>query len=79
MKTSKKDSNTAVSEFCDYDSSISSVLDKLNFIDKLEQINKIIIKPNLLEIAPPPCTTDVKCIEAIIKYIFRYKSDLKMF
>jgi len=70
--------NTAVSEFCDYDSSISSVLDELNFFDKLEQINKIIIKPNLLEIAPPPCTTDIKCIEAIIKYIFSYNRDAKI-
>ena len=40
MKTSKKDSNTAVSEFLDYDSSISSVLDELNFFDALE-VDKI--------------------------------------
>jgi uncharacterized protein (DUF362 family) len=74
----RQNSETAVSEFCDYDSSISSVLDELNFFDKLEKIKKIIIKPNLLEIAPPPCTTDVKCVEAIIKYIFRYKSNAEI-
>jgi len=52
------------------------VLDELNFFDKLGKINKIIIKPNLLEIAQPPCTTDVKCVEAIIKYIFKYNKNM---
>jgi uncharacterized protein (DUF362 family) len=30
--------------------------------------NKIIIKPNLVTNRPPPCTTDVRCVEAVVKY-----------
>jgi uncharacterized protein (DUF362 family) len=58
-----------VKEFIDYDSTVFKILDELNFADRLKDINKIIIKPNLLQDTPPPCTTDVNCVEAIIKFI----------
>jgi uncharacterized protein (DUF362 family) len=74
----RRDSGTVITNFYNYELSVNLVLDELNFFDKLEKINKIIIKPNLLEIAPPPCTTDVKCIEAIIKYIFKYNKDIEI-
>jgi len=59
--------------FTNYNSSIFNILDEIGFEEKLKNNRKIIIKPNLLEIAPPPCTTDVRCIEAVIKYIIEEK------
>ena len=61
--------NVIVREFSDYSSTVFSILDELGFAEKLDDINRIIIKPNLLQDAPPPCTTDVGCVEAIIKFI----------
>jgi uncharacterized protein (DUF362 family) len=58
-----------IREFSDYNSTVCSVLDELRFAEKLDEIGKIIIKPNLLQDAPPPCTTDVRCVEAVVKYI----------
>lgn len=60
-------------EFTDYDTSISKLLSELDFDKKLTDTDKIVIKPNLLECAPPPVTTDVRCIEAIIRYIIERK------
>ena len=58
-----------IKEIKDYSSSVNELLEELDFGDKLDSIGRIIIKPNLLQDSPPPCTTDVNCVEAIIKYI----------
>lgn len=62
----------------DYYSSVEKLLDKLSFEKKIENLNKIILKPNLLEDAPPPCTTDKDCVKAIINYILKRKSSIKL-
>lgn len=67
-----------VREFSDYNSNVFSILDELGFADKLDNRKKIIIKPNLLEDTPPPCTTDVHCVEAIVKYIQNIKADMEI-
>jgi len=54
-------------EFTNYETSISKILNELEFNKKLTNIIKIVIKPNLLECAPPPTTTDVRCVEAIFE------------
>ena len=56
-------------EFTDYETSIGELLDGLDLGSALSGKEKIIIKPNLLDLAPHPCTTDPDCVEAIIKYI----------
>ncbi len=58
-----------IKEIKNYSSSVNSLLEELDFGGRLDDINRIIIKPNLLQDSPPPCTTDVDCVEAIIKYI----------
>lgn len=58
-----------IREIKDYSSSVNGLLEELGFGDRLDGISRIIIKPNLLQDSPPPCTTDVGCVEAIIKYI----------
>ena len=60
---------TIIKEIKDYSSSVNGLLEELDFGDKLDGIGRIIIKPNLLQDSPPPCTTNVDCVEAIIKYI----------
>jgi len=65
-------SNVVIEEFVSYEITIYKVLNLLDFgktLENLEESKKIIIKPNLLEIAPPPCTTDVRCIESVVKFI----------
>ncbi len=67
-----------VEEFVDFETTISKVLDKLDFsktLGNLEANKKVIIKPNLLEVAAPPCTTDVRCVESIVKFIKSVNSE----
>ena len=64
-----------VREFTDYNSTVSLVLDGLGFYSKLDESDRIIIKPNLLQDAPPPCTTDAACVEAVLRYIFDRKPE----
>lgn len=65
-------------DFTSYDLSVFCALNRLNFEQKLENINKVIIKPNLLEDSPPPCTTDVRCVEAVIRYILERKNNIDL-
>ena len=65
-------------KFTTYNSAITTLLDKLNLERKIKNIDKIIIKPNLLENVPPPCTTDVKCVEATVKYIIERKPGINI-
>ncbi len=65
-------------EYNGYQSSIDSLLDLLLFDKLLISIKKsiIILKPNLLDAVPHPCTTDPGCIRAIINYINRFKKNI---
>jgi len=67
-----------VSEFKDYHSTVFNVLGELGFAGRLKNRKKIIIKPNLLQDTPPPCTTDVHCIEAITRFIQENNPDTKI-
>ena len=58
-----------IREFKNYSETISSILEELELVKSLDGYNSIIIKPNLLQDAPPPCTTDVRCVEAIVRFI----------
>ncbi|MDZ7836653.1 MAG: DUF362 domain-containing protein [Actinomycetota bacterium] len=53
-----------------YQESVTRLLDRLDFSRTLKQVDKILIKPNLLEDVPPPCTTHKSTrVAAIIEYI----------
>ena len=67
-----------IKEIKDYGSSIDELLEELDFGGRLDDIDKIIIKPNLLQDSPPPCTTDVNCVEAIVRYIKNRSSDISV-
>jgi len=66
-------------EFKEYKSSAKELLDSIGFDKRLKSIKKIAIKPNLLDTEGPPCTTDVKCIDAIIEYIRGVNPDSEIF
>ncbi len=63
-------------EFESYSLSIPKILDQLDFEEKLKGLDKILLKPNLLENSGPPCTTDVICVEAVVKYILERRSGM---
>jgi uncharacterized protein (DUF362 family) len=65
-------------DFIDYESSINELLDKLGLGSVLSGKEKIVIKPNLLDLAPHPCTTDPDCVNAIIKYIRRISANSRI-
>lgn len=58
--------------FENYIDSVREALDLIGASSIIAKQNKIIIKPNLVIDAPPPCTTDVRCVEAIVVYCKRY-------
>jgi uncharacterized protein (DUF362 family) len=60
---------STVVEFETYEKSVQEALERSGFASKVKEASKIIIKPNIIEDVPPPLTTDVRCIEAIIRYI----------
>ncbi len=64
--------------FEEYHKSVGKLLDMLQWGDSLKGIEKIILKPNLLEDAPPPCTTHRDCLAAIIEYTLARKDNIEI-
>ncbi len=69
-----------VKERKNYNESVKDLLTSLSFDMVLAQqkVKKILIKPNLLENVPHPCTTDVECVSAIINFIKNVNSDIEV-
>lgn len=55
-------------EFSGYAKTIRPALDKLGAAEILPRNGLIIIKPNLTNISPPPITTPVEAVKAILEY-----------
>ena len=51
-----------------YDELLSKIFQKMDLGRILKQQKKIIIKPNLVIAKPSPCTTDVRCVAAIVRF-----------
>jgi len=58
-----------ITKFTVYEESVASVLEEAMLPQALEDAGNIVIKPNLLQDSPPPTTTDVRCVEAIVRFI----------
>lgn len=56
-------------EYRVYEETIPDLLKKLSIEDRMNHSSRIVIKPNLLDSAPAPCTTDIRLVEEVIKYI----------
>lgn len=61
-------------EFSGYATTINSALDRLGAAEKLPRSGLIIIKPNLTNNSPPPVTTPVDAVEAILEYCRNHTS-----
>ncbi len=58
-----------VRQFSDYHNTVYPILDEPKLAQRLEKSKKIIIKHNLLQDTPPPCTTDVKYAETVARHM----------
>ena len=59
----------SIVEFVSYRKSIKEALDNIDAGNALSKQKAILVKPNLINTSPPPVTTPVECVEAIIEYI----------
>jgi uncharacterized protein (DUF362 family) len=57
-----------VAELSTYTKTIPQVLDGLGVGEVLAGQQGIVVKPNLIQANPPPVTTDVRCVEAVVAY-----------
>jgi uncharacterized protein (DUF362 family) len=64
-------------EYKEYVQTVPVLLHQLGMEDRIKGHTKIVIKPNLLDNAPAPCTTDKTLVEEVIKYI-REATDLEI-
>ncbi len=58
----------AVGNLSRYAETVPRVLNALDARTVFSRQRVIVIKPNLIEAQPPPITTDVQCVEAIVAY-----------
>jgi len=55
--------------FISYERSVPEALEKAGLASLLPPAGRVLIKPNLLQDAPPPVTTHVECVEALVRFI----------
>jgi len=60
--------NVSIVGFMDYGQSVAQALDDVGAADALVRQKKIILKPNIINSSPPPVTTPVECVEAVLDY-----------
>jgi len=53
----------------EFPSAMEAVLDEVGAVEALSGFSRIIIKPNIVNSSPPPITTDVRCVEALVRYL----------
>ena len=53
----------------DYGSAVESALDRVDAAGALAGFDRIIVKPNMVNISPPHVTTDVQCVLAVVGYL----------
>jgi uncharacterized protein (DUF362 family) len=53
----------------EYPEAITRSLDEVNAIEALAGFDRVIIKPNMVNGSPPPVTTDVRCVLAVVVYL----------
>lgn len=56
-------------EFASYEESVPQALDAIGVREALAAQTAVLIKPNLVNASPPPVTTPVECVMAIIEYV----------
>ncbi len=62
-------SDMAEIPFANYPESVARALDAVDAAAVLRQQSAVLIKPNLVNASPPPITTPVECVEAVVEYV----------
>ncbi len=60
---------TATVTFTSYNTSVANALNRINAAEKLAEQKAVLLKPNLVNSAPPPVTTPVSFCEAVAAYV----------
>jgi len=53
----------------EYPSAIVRAMDEVNAVEALAGFSRVIVKPNMVNNSPPPVTTDVRCVMAVVRYL----------
>ncbi|MBI5725977.1 MAG: DUF362 domain-containing protein [Planctomycetes bacterium] len=56
-------------EFTDFTQSVRQALDTIGAPVALADLKKVLVKPNLVVAKPPPITTPVECVRAVVEYV----------
>lgn len=56
-------------KFVSYQESVPLALDKVGAREALAPRQAVLVKPNLVNATPPPVTTPVECVAAVVEYI----------
>jgi uncharacterized protein (DUF362 family) len=56
-------------DFCSYEESLPALMELLGAAPVLGSQKRVVIKPNLVNSFPPPITTSVKLVAAIVEYV----------
>ena len=74
----RNNSTVFTSSFTSWQESVPLLLDAAGLIKRLGSVNKIIIKPNLVEPQEPPITTPVQLVAALVEHIHASRPGLKI-
>jgi uncharacterized protein (DUF362 family) len=53
----------------DYPAAVTKALDEVDAVKALERFRRVVVKPNVVNANPPPVTTDVRCVMAVVGYL----------
>lgn len=53
----------------DYPAAIARALEEVDAGGALAGFDRVIVKPNVVNLSPPPVTTDVRCVMAVVDYL----------
>lgn len=53
----------------EYSEAVARALDEVGAVDALSGFDRIVLKPNMVNSSPPPITTDVRFVIAVVQYL----------
>lgn len=58
-----------ISSAKDYSYAVTKALNEVNATSAFTGFDRVIVKPNMVNNSPPPITTDVRCVMAVVQYL----------
>ena len=63
-----------IEDFLSFQETVSLILKKASLAEKIKDQKRILLKPNLTTVRPPPCSTPVGLVEEVVKFCQEYSS-----